>query len=1320
MALPSTPYDPLFQQAGEKHGVDPAILKAIASVESDFRPDAVGPRTRSGQAKGMMQFIPATAKAYGLEDPFNPEQSVDAAARLMKDLLRQFNGDVGSALEAYNGGPRLVGKSKQTAAYRQKVLQRAKLTDSTQFAAKTPPATDKVPPVSQQMPPVRDRVALSSVEDLPAGYKAAIALQYFTDLDPEGNPIESAEQTLAELREARELDSIAEAAPSGGGALLQKFFAAKNKGSVSPFDIMAGMQQEEQPTDQGPTQVAEVQGFADGGFAFRGTSLPAMPNPYLNMQAVTYTPEEQAFINAQKAIIPDIDAYNSQLDTYKAQVDAYNKRVQELTPEVEKYNQQLADYERQVDAYNAQVELWNKHFVNATPGHEYFYYYLNRHSLNPDAIFASKNPEPVFTAQAPDFGPEPVAPTVPLPKGYTQAQYDQYVNQINAKQGTASPNRKLAEQQELALDVVSDPGKYNLAGFGFSEGGAADKQGMLEKVKRFIVENDLTPADFMLTPRTIPLGMMLQPTEANAGEAEMLERYRRMAEQEQGKVVNRAEGSGSRGEEVPRLDASGRVVLPEPTPEEERSLLEQLYGLGEAGLGAVTGMASAIPGSLYGAYKGLTSDKYGTPEGVREAEAAAGNVMEAMTFTPRGEAGKEYLQEFSQMIPQELMGAMPQSQLMNVRVAPGAAKYLGDRAVEATERGVMPIIRSQTENPDLQPADVYGAMLANPAENVAGAAATYAVRPGGGDVFTGPDFDVAGFRRKARESLMNNLYDEEIEAENLALGEFDAILKDPYLDTTDRYQLPLEQGMFADSPFAKYQEAFNFIQSPLFNEKANKYITTQYGSPNDPLYKAYMRGEYSIASPLQVLYKEQFANDEVEKIIRLRERQHELLNTPPEDPNVPKDPYGALSRDEELGSIEYELTAAYDSLTPFKINMGAGTLGARLQNDMYRADLVDRLIDFERSKAADAERDIGKGFLEYFNKKVKETNAVDRLDEQLKKLGDYFVKNEDDGLIADTMQEGKAKTKFIHPVFLTKEYGIDLSDLHAVPSFARTGFDPLEHYAERFKKALDEQLVDEIQSKVEEQGGIFTGAFTRLSRNYNTPLENVGASERGRPTLTPGTGVAPIDFNEVVEYLAKTPRKDYENKTFPEIVLAAHRADFYKDIKNPIKIAQRADRYQALTPEQRFTGTVPWREDFSPNYFDDLKGSSIKGVQWREINSRGGIKVEGRLLRHCLSLNPEEISAYERKLQYGKARFFTLRDKKGKSYVTIEINPNSQDGDFNIVNQIKGKGNSAVGEKYSKEIEAFLDEYQRRELKNNTLYFNEDWDFVPKKYHPKP
>ena len=115
-------YDPLFQAAGQKYGVDPSILRAIAKVESNFNPKAVGPQTRSGRAQGMMQFVPAMQKAYGISDPFNPEQSVDAAGRMMRDLLKRYDGDVGKALEAYNGGPRLVGKSRQTAQYREKVL----------------------------------------------------------------------------------------------------------------------------------------------------------------------------------------------------------------------------------------------------------------------------------------------------------------------------------------------------------------------------------------------------------------------------------------------------------------------------------------------------------------------------------------------------------------------------------------------------------------------------------------------------------------------------------------------------------------------------------------------------------------------------------------------------------------------------------------------------------------------------------------------------------------------------------------------------------------------------------------------------------------------------------------------------------------------------------------------------------------------------------------------------------------------------------------------------------------------------------------------
>jgi len=51
-----------------------------------------------------MQFMPATAARYGLRDPHNPEQAIDAAARYVRDLLKKFDGRVDLALAAYNAG----------------------------------------------------------------------------------------------------------------------------------------------------------------------------------------------------------------------------------------------------------------------------------------------------------------------------------------------------------------------------------------------------------------------------------------------------------------------------------------------------------------------------------------------------------------------------------------------------------------------------------------------------------------------------------------------------------------------------------------------------------------------------------------------------------------------------------------------------------------------------------------------------------------------------------------------------------------------------------------------------------------------------------------------------------------------------------------------------------------------------------------------------------------------------------------------------------------------------------------------------------------
>jgi soluble lytic murein transglycosylase-like protein len=80
--------------------VSAALLAAQLMAESNFNPAAVS----SAGARGIAQFMPATAAAYGLDDPFDAAASVDAQARLMADLLRRF-GSPRLALAAYNAGP---------------------------------------------------------------------------------------------------------------------------------------------------------------------------------------------------------------------------------------------------------------------------------------------------------------------------------------------------------------------------------------------------------------------------------------------------------------------------------------------------------------------------------------------------------------------------------------------------------------------------------------------------------------------------------------------------------------------------------------------------------------------------------------------------------------------------------------------------------------------------------------------------------------------------------------------------------------------------------------------------------------------------------------------------------------------------------------------------------------------------------------------------------------------------------------------------------------------------------------------------------------
>jgi len=98
----------MVEAAAAANGLPPEFFAAVIWQESNFRPDAVGPVTRSGQrAEGIAQFMPGTASERRLLDPFDPVQALPKSAEFLRELLDQF-GNLGLAAAAYNAGPKRV------------------------------------------------------------------------------------------------------------------------------------------------------------------------------------------------------------------------------------------------------------------------------------------------------------------------------------------------------------------------------------------------------------------------------------------------------------------------------------------------------------------------------------------------------------------------------------------------------------------------------------------------------------------------------------------------------------------------------------------------------------------------------------------------------------------------------------------------------------------------------------------------------------------------------------------------------------------------------------------------------------------------------------------------------------------------------------------------------------------------------------------------------------------------------------------------------------------------------------------------------------
>jgi Transglycosylase SLT domain/D-alanyl-D-alanine carboxypeptidase len=97
--VPAQYRDSILRSAA-RWGVPAALMAGQLMAESGFDPTVGSP----AGAQGIAQFMPSTAAAYGLADPYDPVAAIDAEAHLMADLLRQF-GSPELALAAYNAGP---------------------------------------------------------------------------------------------------------------------------------------------------------------------------------------------------------------------------------------------------------------------------------------------------------------------------------------------------------------------------------------------------------------------------------------------------------------------------------------------------------------------------------------------------------------------------------------------------------------------------------------------------------------------------------------------------------------------------------------------------------------------------------------------------------------------------------------------------------------------------------------------------------------------------------------------------------------------------------------------------------------------------------------------------------------------------------------------------------------------------------------------------------------------------------------------------------------------------------------------------------------